>query len=363
MSSQDLHSPFAAGVTPADENTPVDLLVVGAGPTGIAIGAEARAAGLSTVLVDRGPLCAAIVGFPDDMIFFTTRDLLEIAGVPFGIPDDKPTRQQALAYYHGVTRRHRLPLALYEDVLEIRRTEDGFVVETRGTDGRPVVRHRRARSVAIATGYFDQPRKLGVEGEDLPWVHRRYHSPWPHYEQHVAVIGGGNSAAETALDLWRHGARVTIVHRQAHVKPSIKYWLRPDIENRIAEGAIDACFDTVVRGFEEADEKGPRRLILATGEEQHWLAVDAVYVLIGYRPDADFERRCGIDLDVETLVPTFDPETCETNVPGLYVAGTLQAGARTDKIFIENARDHGAKIVRHWLAARGRRTADLGLPV
>jgi len=336
----------------------LDLLVVGAGPTAIAIGAEARRAGLSALLVDRGPLCAAIVGFPDDMLFFTTRDRLEIAGVPFAIPEDKPNRRQALAYYQGVVRRHRLDLALYEEVDRVRRGADGtFAVDTHATDGSGRRRRRRARAVALATGYFDNPNRLGAEGEDLPWVRCRYRRPWDHFGQHVVVVGGGNSAAETALDLWRHGARVTIVHRRSRLKPSIKYWLLPDVENRIAEGSIDARFDAVVTAFREAGDGRQRGLELRRHDgATSFLPADVAYVLIGYQPDVGFLRRCGIEVDDATLVPAFDAATCETNVPGLYVAGTLQAGRRTNVIFIENARDHGARIVGH-LRRRQRREA------
>lgn len=333
----------------ASGDQPLDLLVVGAGPTAIAIGAEARRVGLSTLLVDRGPLCASIVAFPVDMLFFTTRDKLEIAGVPFGIPEAKPSRQQALAYYHGVVRHHQVPLALYEEVESVSRTAGLFALETVTTDGAQRRRRRLARAVALATGYFDHPRRLGVAGEALAWVHARYREPWSHFGQRVAIIGGGNSAAETALALWRAGARVTIVHRGAQIKPSVKYWLRPDLENRLKEGVIDARFNTEIRAFVEATGSTPRGLRLESPSGPEALEVDAAYVLIGYRPDTDFERRCGIEVDPQTLVPAFDPETCETNVTGLYVAGTLQAGRRTDLIFIENARDHGARIVRHRL--------------
>jgi len=329
----------------------LDLLVVGAGPTGLAIGAEARRAGLDVLLVDRGALCAAIAAFPTDMRFFTTRDLLEIADVPFGIPDDKPDRRQALAYYHGVARRYEMPLALYTKVEEVRREGEHFAIRTRS---RGEVAERRARAVALATGYFDQPKKLGVPGEELEWVSSRYFEPYGHFGQHVVVVGGGNTAAETALDLWRNGARVTLVHRRAEVKPSIKYWLRPDVENRLAEGSIAGRFETVVRAFRE--EGGVRTVELEGPEGLETLSADAAYVLIGYTPDADFERRCGIEVDPETLVPAHDPETCETNVPGLYVAGTIQAGRRTDKIFIENSRDHGQRIVHHLLERRNAPT-------
>ena len=323
----------------------LDLLIVGAGPTGIAIGAEAKQAGMEVLLVDRGPLCGAIVRFPHAMQFFTTRDKLEIAGIPFGIPDDKPTRRDALAYYQGVARQHRLPLALFEDVLGVRRENGLFVVESRSTastadESEP--RQRRARSVALATGYFDLPSSLGVSGEDLPWVHHRYQEPYSHFRQHVVVVGGGNSACETALDLWRNNVRVTMIVRRDDLKSTVKFWVRPDVLNRIAEGSIAARFESQVREFRADGSvvvEGP------AGTES--IVADAAYVLIGYQPDAEFERRCGIRIDDETLVPAYDPETCESNVPGLYIAGTLQAGRDTGRIFIENSREHAPKIVGH----------------
>jgi thioredoxin reductase (NADPH) len=312
-----------------------DLLVVGAGPTAIAIGAAARRAGLSVLLVDRGALTAAIQQYPIFMEFFTTRDRLEIAGVPFTIAEDKPTRRQALAYYRFVVERYQVPLALFEEVLDVEKDGDEFVV-------RSAKRTYRARAVALATGYFGNPRRLGVPGEDLPWVSYRYKEAYPHYGQDVVIVGAGNTAAEAALDLWRNGVRVSLVHRGPHVKPGVKYWLKPDIENRIEEGSIPARFNTVVRSFRDGEGveiEGPR------GREV--LPAQAAFILIGYTPDVDFERRCGVQLDPESLIPVYDPETCESNVPGLYVAGTIQAGRATDKIFIENSRDHGPKIVRH----------------
>jgi len=226
----------------------LDLLVVGAGPTGIAIGAEARRAGLDVLLVDRGPLTAAIQAYPTFLEFFTTRERLEIADIPFTIPEAKPTRRDALAYYRAVVERYGVPLALYEEVLVARREGEEFAVETAAVrDGRR--RTRRARAVAIATGYFFGPQRLGVPGEDLPWVRYRYVEPYPHYGQDVVVVGAGNTAAEAALDLWRNGARVTLVHRRSELKGGVKYWLKPDLENRIEEGSIRALFDSLVCAF------------------------------------------------------------------------------------------------------------------
>ncbi|HZF12692.1 MAG TPA: YpdA family putative bacillithiol disulfide reductase [Thermoanaerobaculia bacterium] len=317
----------------------LDLLVVGAGPTGIAIGAAACREGLSVLLVDRGPITASIQEYPTFLQFFTTRDRLEIADIPFSAPDDKPTRRDALAYYAAVVARYKVPLALEEEVLEVQRDGEDFRVVSRPRTGSPVV--RRARAVALATGYWDNPYRLGVPGEDLPWVHCRYKEPYPHFAQDVVVVGAGNTAAEAALEMWRNGARVTLVHRGAELRPGIKYWLKPDIENRIAEGSIRALMNTVVTAF------GPQGVEVRTPAGPETLPAQAAYVLIGYRPDVELERRCGIEVDPATLIPKHDPETCESNVPGLYVAGTLQAGRRTDVIFIENSRDHGPKIVAH----------------
>jgi bacillithiol disulfide reductase len=326
---------------PASPTEILDLLVIGAGPTGIAIGAEARMAGLSVLLVDRGPLTAAIQGYPTFMEFFTTRDRLEIAGIPFAIPEDKPTRRQALVYYRSVVDRYGVPLALYEDALPVEREGELFRVRTRPVLGGGE-RVRRSRAVALATGYFINPCRLGVPGEDLPWVSSRYKEAYPHFAQDVVIVGGGNTAAEAALDLWRNGARVTLVHKNAAVRPGVKYWLKPDVENRIAEGSIASRFESRVKAFLP---EGAVEIAGPGGPEV--LPAQAAYVLIGYRPDAEFERRCGVEVDPETLIPSYDPETCESNVPGLYIAGTLQAGRWTDRIFIENSRDHGPKIVAH----------------
>lgn len=324
------------------ERDPLDLLVVGAGPTGIAIGAAAQDHGLSALLVDRGPLAANLLDFPTYMTFFTTRDLLEIAGVPFSVPHDKPSRREALAYYRSVAAVRDLRVAQHEEVLAARPAGEGFEVVSRRATGE---RRRRARAVALATGYFHRPRRLGVPGEDLPWVHSRYREPYRHFGETVAVIGGGNSAAEAALDLWRNGVAVRLVHRRGEVKATVKYWVKPDLENRIAEGAIEARFGTRVTAF------GDRGIELEGPSGEEVLAVDAAYVLVGYEPDVELERACGVEVDPVTLVPTFDPETCESNVPGLYVAGTLQSGSDLGKIFIENSREHAPRIAGH-LAAR-----------
>ncbi len=336
----------------------LDLLIVGAGPTGIAVGVEAKRRGLTTLLVDQGPLVASLQAYPTDLVFFTTRERLEIADVPFTVPAAKPNRRQALVYYREVVKRYGVPLALYETVREVEPvaagTDGGRFVVRSVRDARAV--ERRARAVVLATGYFWNPTRLGVPGEDLPWVKSRYVEPYPHFSQRVVVVGGGNSAAKTALDLWRNGARVMLVHRRGALKDGVKYWIRPDIDNRIAEGSIEARFDTRVTAFEAAGETDERGLALEGPEGPGFLPADAAYVLIGYLPDSDLQRRAGVEVDPETLIPAFDPETCESNVPALYIAGTLQAGRFTSRIFIENSRDHGQRIVDHLiLSVRGDR--------
>lgn len=326
-----------------------DLIVVGAGPTGIAIGAEAKGTGLDVLLIDRGPVVANLLGFPTNMTFFTTRDLLEVAGVPFAIPQEKPDRRQAVAYYHSIARQFELEFALHEEVVGGCRDGGIFVVETVRAGNR---QHRRTRALALATGYFHHPRKLGVPGEEQGWVHSRYLEPYRHFRESVVVVGGGNSALETALDLWRNGVDVTVIHRGNSVKSTVKYWLRPDFENRVQEGSI------ALRLNSRVDEFGDRRVELVGPAGRETLRADAAYVMIGYEVDVDLERGFGIEIDAETWVPTFDAETCETNVAGLYVAGTLQAGRDTGKIFIENSRDHGQRIVRHLARRLGRPVAS-----
>lgn len=324
---------------------PLDLLVIGAGPTGLATGAAAMRAGLSVQVVDRGGLCEGIRNYPTDLLFFTTRERLEIADVPFAIPDTKPNRRQALAYYREVARHWRIPLALHEEVVEVRRADGLFEVGSR-RDDRPRV--RRARAVALATGYFGRPVRLGVPGEDLPWVHLRYREPYGHFADRVVVVGGGNSAAEAALELHRWGAQVTLVHRGPNLRPGVKYWLKPDMENRIAEGSVTAWFESAVEGFADG------AVLLRTPEGPRVVPADAAYVLVGYLPELDLARQVGVTLDPDSLVPRVDRETCESDVPGFFVAGTLLAGRVTNRIFIENSRDHGPRIVACLARRRGQ---------
>ena len=314
-----------------------DLLIVGAGPAGLATAIAARTADLDYEIVEKGTLVQSICDFPRNQIFFTTPELLEIGGLPFVTPYEKPTRLEALRYYRRVVEHFDLKVTLGEEVLEVRHGSTGFAVELRTRGGAKIMRH--ARNVAVACGYYDHPNTLGVPGEDLPHVSHYYVEPYAHYRQRVVIVGGKNSAALAALDLYRNGAEVTLVHRRAALNDSIKYWIRPDIENRIKEGAIAARFETRIASIttDTVVLSGPRR------EES--LPAEAVFLLTGYHPDDDLLRRAGVSVDPETFVPEHDPKTFETNVPGLFVAGSMVSGKMTNTVFIENGRFHGDAIV------------------
>ncbi len=315
-----------------------DLLIVGAGPTGLACAIEAGKAGLRAVVVEKGCLVNSIYHYPANMVFFTTSELLEIGGVPFPSALAKPSRLEALEYYRKVAAHFALDVRQYERVEAITALHPGFAV--RSGRGR-----YRAGAVVIASGYYDLPNLMGVPGEELPHVYHYFHEAHPFAGQRVAVIGGKNFAAETALDLYRHGAKVTIIHRGAGLGASIKYWVRPDIENRIKAGEIAARFETRVREI----LPGRLRLESPAGEEE--MAADFVFALTGYHPDFDFLRAAGVELD-ERMRPRCDPASYETNVPGLYLGGVVVAGRNTSEIFIENGRFHGQVIVASILNQR-----------
>jgi thioredoxin reductase (NADPH) len=315
-----------------------DVLIVGAGPSGLATAIAAKQQGLDYVIVEKGVLVDAIFNFPTYMVFFTTPELLEIGRLPLVTPYDKPTRLEALRYYRRVVDTYDLQIAFHEEVIEIEREGDIFVVT--GRDERGTTRARQAKAVVLAIGYYDHPNYLGVPGEALPHVSHYYTDAHPYYRQRVVVVGGKNSAAEAALELFRGGAHVTLVHRRATLGDSIKYWVRPDIDNRIKEGSITAYFNTRVVEI-------TRNAVIVEGESgRQQLPADGVFLLTGYKPDVDLMRRAGVRCDNESLSPELDPETFETNVPNLFIAGGAIAGRNTGSIFIENGRFHGERIVR-----------------
>ena len=312
-----------------------DVLVIGAGPVGLACAIEARRHGLSARLIEKGALVNSIVGYPVNMEFFSTPELIEIGGYPFPVQGYKPTREEAIEYYRGVAAREALDLRLYERVLSVEGTNGEFTVRTDKAE-------HAARKVIVVTGFFDQPNVLGVAGEDLPKVTHYYREPYQYIRQKVAVIGAKNSAAKAALDCYRHGAAVTLIVRTASLSDSVKYWIRPDLENRIKEGSIRALFDTVV------EEIRPSSLVVRTGDTTSEIDNDWVLAMTGYHPDFRFLESLGVTFaDDGCRTPIFDETTFETARRGMYIAGTVCGGYRTNRWFIENGRFHAQQIARH----------------
>ena len=321
-----------------------DLLVIGAGPTGLACAIEAKRAGFSVVLVDKGCLCNSLFHYPAHMTFFTTPELLEIGDMPFSSPNQKPNRNEALEYYRKVAEHYGLDVRQYETVQSVSGSDGSFTVHTEDRFGRSV--EHRARKLVVSTGYYDLPNYLDIPGEGLSKVKHYYHEPHPFYGLDVLVIGGKNSAAIAALDLWRHGAKVTLVHRGAEMHRHVKYWILPDINNRVKNGEITAFFKSSVTSIAEDT------VTLSTPEGEKTIANHFVFALTGYHPDFSFIERLGVRLDASNdRCPVCDPATHESNVPGIYLAGVIVAGERTNEIFIENGRFHG-KLIAEALSAK-----------
>jgi thioredoxin reductase (NADPH) len=314
------------------------VVIVGAGPTGIACAIELQRRGIDAVCYDRGHILQTIYDFPEEMRWFSTRDLLDIAGVPFAVPDAHPTRLESLAYYRGVAEKFNVRTVPDTEIVSIEpRSGGGLDVSVRDRSG---PRRFSAPAAILATGFFRNPRRLGVPGEDLPHVQRRYVSGYPFHGRRVVVIGGKNSAAEAALDLYRHGAHVTLVVRAPALSDRIKYWIKPDLENRIRAGSIGAFLQATVV------EITPDAVRIDTPAGPESVPADTVFPLIGYEPDFALFERCGIRLEGPQRVPAHDAETLESNVPGLYLAGAILGGTDVGHIFIENSRHHAAWIAR-----------------
>jgi thioredoxin reductase (NADPH) len=357
------------------------VVIVGAGPTGIACAIELGRRGIDAVCYEKGFLLDTIYHFPEEMRWFSTRDLLDIAGVPFSAPEAHPTRLESLAYYRGVAEKFGVKVIPHARIVSIRAREGRGVVvlgeamnpvegpvirrEAMNRVGGPVIRREAkdqgggpvilseakdlpssgrknsgipAPAAIIATGFFHNPKQLNVPGENFPLVHRRYVSGYPFHGLDVVVVGSKNSAAEAALDLYRHGARVTLVARGPAISERVKYWIKPDLENRIRAGKIRALFQT--RILEISDNA-----VLVEGPAgKQSLHADAVFPLIGYEPDFAFFERCGILLEGANRIPSHDLETLESNVPNLYLAGAILGGTEVGRIFIENSRHHAALI-------------------
>ncbi len=314
------------------------LLVVGAGPTGLAVGIAAAGAGISCILLDRATVVSAIEKYPLGMTFFSTPEKIEIGDIPLVTTSEKPTRRDGLIYYRRVAEHYHLDVRVRETVTAIERQADGsFVVSVR----RPhdTVQYR-ARAVVIATGYYDQPNALGVPGEDLPHVSHYFVEGHRHWRQKVVIVGGGNSGVDAALESWRAGADVTIVLRGEALHPTVKAWVLPDITNRITEGSIKVHYRSRVRAIT------PTHVTIANDrgviEE---LPADRVLLMTGYRPDLSLLRSLGVPIDPESGVPAHDEATMATPVPGVYVAGVIAGGYDDNRLFIENTRHHGDLII------------------
>jgi thioredoxin reductase (NADPH) len=326
-----------------------DLICIGAGPTGLATAIEAKRAGMRALVIDKGCLCNSIYHYPVNMVFFTTPELLEIGDLPLVSPAEKPGRVEALKYYRKAAEHYELELLLFELVLGVEGGDGNFTVHTRTDEG--VAHSHRSRKIVVATGYYDLPNKLNVPGEDLPHVSHYYTEPHAFWNQNVVVIGGKNSAAEAALDLHRNGAKVTLVHRHAHLGQTIKYWVKPDIENRIKAGQIQAQFETRVM------EITPQEVIVGNHRGEERLPAKQVFALTGYHPDFQFIQSLGVHLDPVTCKPVLDPNTLESNIRGIHLAGVVIGGRHTGEIFIENGRFHGKQIIEA-LKSSKRLTAE-----
>jgi thioredoxin reductase (NADPH) len=316
--------------------THTDVLVIGAGPTGLACAIEAQKVGLRVIVLDKGCLVNSLYHYPAGMTFFTTPELLEIGEIPFTTAHQKPNREEALEYYRKVTDHYELDIRQYEWVKTVMGKDGNFSITATDRVGRP--RDYITKKVIVSTGYYDLFNYLNIPGEDLPKVSHYYGDAHPYYDTDVLVIGGKNSAAIAALDLWRHGARVTLAYRGTQLHHHVKYWIKPDLENRIKANEIEAYFNSTVQ------EIGIDHVVIQTPHGAKRLKNDFVLALIGYHPDYDFLRSMGIELSTEQHRPVCDPVTLESNVPGIYVAGVIVAGSRTNEIFIENGRFHGRQI-------------------
>jgi thioredoxin reductase (NADPH) len=323
----------------------LDVVIVGAGPAGLATAIAASQASLDYEVIEKGVLVNSIFHFPRHMTFFTTPELLEIGGLPFVTPYEKPTQAESLRYYRRVSDTYQLKIRLGHEVRRIEPRGEGFAVHTQSGDHAAAV--AEARNVVLATGYYDHPNRLGIPGEELPHVRHYYDDPHAFYRKRAVVVGGKNSAAIAALELHRAGASVALVHRGPRISDSVKYWIKPDIENRIKEGSIAAHFESRITSISRD------HVVLERAGQRVELGADGVFLLTGYRPDVELLRGAGVRVDAVSLKPEHDPGSLETNVPGLYVAGAVVAGTETNRIFIENGRFHGEAIVAAIRKRRG----------
>ncbi len=310
-----------------------DVIIVGAGPIGLNCALEVEKAGLSYLIIEKGTIVNSLFNYPLYMTFFSTAEKLEIAGIPFISTAPKPGRREALEYYQGIARQREIRLHLYEEVQTVEKRKEGFQVKTNKAE-------YAAAHVILATGFYDIPKLMNIPGEDLPKVKHYYSEPYPYAAQKVVVIGGSNSAVDAALETYRKGAEVTMIVRHQTISDSVKYWVRPDIDNRIAEGSIAAHFGAELLEIKE------RSVVFRTADgKTQEIENDFVLAMTGYLPNFDLLSRCGIELQGDCLNPVYDEKTMETNVPGLYLAGVVCGGMDTHLWFIENSRIHANLIM------------------
>ncbi|WMN12537.1 YpdA family putative bacillithiol disulfide reductase [Marivirga salinae] len=314
----------------------IDVLIIGAGPIGLACGIKAESEGLSYLIVDKGTLVNSLYNYPYGMTFFSTSDKLEIGGVPFISHNPKPTRMEALEYYRRVASSHKLNTSLYNPVKKVEKNENGFKVSSEKFD-------LQAENIIVATGFYDLPHKLGIPGEDLPKVTHYYKEAHPYYDMNLAIVGAANSAVDAALECFRKGAKeVTMVIREEEIRKTVKYWVKPDIENRIKEGSIKAYFESEITAIRENE------IDIKTPEGNITIENDFVLAMTGYEPNYDFLSNMGVKkIEEPPFAPVYDAQSMETNVEGIYLAGVICGGMETNKWFIENSRVHADMIMTH----------------
>ena len=321
-----------------------DIVIVGGGPCGLAAAISAQKAGFKPLVIDAEVVVSTIAAYPTYVRFFSTAEKLAIGGLPFVIATEKPSRRDALAYYRSAVVHFEIPVRQRERVIAIQGRSGSFVVVSRTQAGEE--RRTKAGTVIVATGYFGSPNRLGVPGEALPHVSHVYREGHEAFLQEAVVVGGGNSAAEAALDLWRSGARVTLVHFGPTFDKKIKPWVLPDFTNRVKEGFIVTKWDSRVKAIE------PSEVVLNTARGEERIKADRVYVMTGFAPSVELLRGTGIPIDPATGIPAHDRQTLETSVPGIFLAGVVVAGYDANKVFIENGRYHGDRIVARLLGQR-----------
>ncbi|WP_106915087.1 YpdA family putative bacillithiol disulfide reductase [Chryseobacterium aurantiacum] len=311
----------------------LDILIIGAGPIGLNCAIEAEKNNLTYLILEKGTIVNSLYHYPLYMRFFSTAEKLEIDGTPFISTAPKPGRQDALEYYQGIARQKNLNIHLYEKVLNVSKNNDVFEIET-------TKRNYLAKNVVIATGFYDIPNPMNIPGENLPKVMHYYTEPYPYARQKIVVVGSSNSAVDAALETYRKGAEVTMIIRHSEISKSVKYWVKPDIENRISEGSITAHFNSEI-----VEVKENSVVFKDENNKIHEIENDFVLAMTGYLPDFDFLRNSGIELNGDCLNPYYNPETMETNVSNLYLAGVVCGGKDTHLWFIENSRIHASLII------------------